>query len=398
MNSYQQQKLAVDITETLKDVTGSVRTNYILRKLQRTEPAINRRQVISCLRGLVIANKVKQLGSSKTFRWQYNRDVEMTFTQAEMQTVLDQMTALKNQMEEIQKESTTGIAEIHLVDTEGKVKRKIKDIFHEKFPRLMQLAQARKNIFLYGPTGSGKSHIAAQLAKCLELPYYFLSCTSGMSEGQLAGRLLPVPQQDTVMETFKKLCKDKIDKQTASILAQAICSGFSYVVGQFVEAFENGGVFLLDEFDAADANVLLLINAALANGVCPVPNRPSNPYAKKHKDFICIGAANTVGNGSDRMYSGRNKLDASTLDRFAIGKVKIDYDKNVERNLCPDADLLSLCHKWRERIQDHRLERAMSTRFLIDAYQMKQEFNWTHDEIADAFFEGWREDEVSKVR
>lgn len=40
-----------------------------------------------------------------------------------------------------------------------------------------------------------------------------------------------------------------------------------------MEFYEEGGVFLLDEVDAADANVLLVINQALANGHLPVPNR-----------------------------------------------------------------------------------------------------------------------------
>lgn len=253
----------------------------------------------------------------------------------------------------------------------GKKKVKVlEDVFHENFEGILQLAQARMNIFIYGPTGSGKSHICSQIAKSLDLPFYFVSCTSGMSEGVLGGRLLPTGD----------------------------AGKFEYTVSEFIKAYENGGVFLLDEIDAADPNVLLLVNAALANGQVAVPNRPEKPYAQRHEDFICVAAANTVGTGADRLYSGRNKLDAATLDRFQIGKVLMTYSDEVEKQLCPDDELRAHLLKYREAINVNRLERAMSTRFMKDAYKMKSEFGWDHNKIDEAFFSGWREDEIHKVR
>jgi midasin (ATPase involved in ribosome maturation) len=266
-------------------------------------------------------------------------------------------------------QAQTRIVEVQIKSGEKKIKS-VKGLFHTKFERLLSLAKMRKNIFIYGPTGCGKSYVCSQLADALNLPFYFVSCTCGMSEGQLSGRLLPVGKQGT----------------------------FEYIIGEFVKAYEQGGVFLLDEIDAADPNVLLIINSALANGSMAVPNRPSKPYAKRHKDFICIAAANTIGTGADRLYPGRNKLDGSTLDRFAIGKVFMDYDEQVEKELCPDDELRVKLTGYRVKIRQHRMERAMSTRFMQDAYDMKTGDNWTHDMIDQAFFEGWREDERNKVK
>lgn len=251
-----------------------------------------------------------------------------------------------------------------------KVVKNTKGLFHEKFEKLLKLAEARMNIFIYGPTGCGKSHVCAQLAEALNLSFSFVSCTAGMSEGILGGRLLPVGKSGT----------------------------FEYVISEFIKAYETGGVFLLDEIDAADPNVLLLVNAALANGRVAVPNRPKKPYAERHADFICIAAANTVGTGADRLYSGRNKLDAATLDRFQIGKVVMDYDERVEVILCPDNELRTRLLQYRRAIMAHRLERAMSTRFMRDAHVMKSDYGWTMDDINAAFFSGWREDEVNKVQ
>lgn len=253
----------------------------------------------------------------------------------------------------------------------SKKPRKVEGIFHKQFPKLLQLAQARKPTFMFGPTGCGKSHVASQIAEVLKLPYGFVSCTAGMSEGVLGGRLLPLGQGGT----------------------------FKYSPSEFVHFYENGGVFLLDEIDAADPNVLLLINAALANNQMAIHNRPDKPMAKRHKDFVCFAAANTFGTGADRLYSGRSKLDASTLDRFQVGKVILDYDPSLEEALCPDGDLLTRCRKIRKAIVSHRMERVMSTRFIRDAYEMTREpSNWTLEELDAAFFAGWRDDEIHKVK
>jgi len=277
-------------------------------------------------------------------------------------------------LKEEQQKPKDQVLEVQLLRGKRKGK-KITGHFHAKFAKLMKLAKARKNIFIYGPTGCGKSHICEQLAECLGLKFAHISCTGGMSEGQVGGRLMPVGARGT----------------------------FEFVISEFLVCYETGGVFLLDEIDAADPNVMLFINSALANGKASVPNRPSKPYAKRHKDFVCIAAANTVGTGSDRMYSGRNKLDMATLDRFAIGKVHMDYDAEIEKALCPDEQLRKTLTLWRKAINEHRLERAMSTRFMQDAFEMvnpldgKKEDAFSMQDVEDAFFEGWREDEKTKV-
>ena len=261
------------------------------------------------------------------------------------------------------------VLELKITEQDGK-SRSVKGAFHAQFKKLFQLANARMSLFLYGPTGCGKTYVCGQLAEALGLRFAFISCSAGMSEGQLLGRLLPVGKNGQ----------------------------FEYVPSEFVECYEKGGVFLLDELDAADPNVLLIVNAALANGHLALPNRPAKPVAQRHKDFICVAAANTVGTGADRMYSGRNKLDAATLDRFQIGKVYLDYDTTVEEQLCPDANLRSRLQQYRRAVRDCGMERAVSTRFLRDAYVMKETAGWTDAEVDESLFRGWREDEVNKVK
>lgn len=249
-------------------------------------------------------------------------------------------------------------------------------VFHRQFEQVCDLANARENIFIYGPTGCGKSHLCEQLAKVLGLEFCFVSCTNGMSEAVLGGRLLPVGKGGT----------------------------FDYVISEFIRCYENGGVFLLDEMDAADPNVMLFINAALASQRVNVPNRQSKPYAIRHENFICVAAVNTFGTGADRLHSSRNKLDAATLDRFAMGKVIMDYDPNVEAKLCPDDPLRDRLLRYRKAVREYRMERWVSTRFLMSAYKMThpEEFGcafkpWSDERVDQSLFMGWREDEIHKV-
>jgi MoxR-like ATPase len=190
-----------------------------------------------------------------------------------------------------------------------------------------------------------------------------------MSEGQLTGRLLPVGDGGR----------------------------FEYVRSEFVRCYEDGGVFLFDEIDAADSNTLLVLNSALANGQMALANRPENPVAKKHPDFVAVAAANTFGTGADRQYVGRNQLDESTLDRFRIGQVEMDYDAEVEKSLCPDDGLRMRLQGYRDAIRANRLRRVVSTRFLRDAFVMKQAGD-TDADIDAALFAGWSADEVRKVK
>ena len=247
---------------------------------------------------------------------------------------------------------------------------KLEGTVHPVFDKVLKLAQARKHIFLPGPAGCGKSHLAQQLAEALGLKFGFISCSAGMSESQLLGRMVPAGKNGQ----------------------------FVFLGTQFLDCYENGGVFLFDELDAADSNVLLVINSALANGHLSVPSRHDNPVAKRHPDFVCIAAANTYGRGADRQYVGRNELDESTLDRFRIGTVPMEYDECLERQLSPHDELYTRLPGYPNRVKENRLERLVSTRFIREAYEMTSQWGWTYKEVDDQLFAGWRDDEIRKVK
>lgn len=235
-----------------------------------------------------------------------------------------------------------------------------------EFAEILTAASVGLNILLVGPAGCGKTHLAHQVAEALGRPFASLSCTAGMSESSLTGWMLPSDG-----------------------------GSFEYTPSDFVTMYENGGVFLFDEVDAADPNTLLLINQALANGSFYLPQRKGATKVTRHADFVCLAAANTFGTGANMTYAGRERLDEATLDRFRAGTVLLDYDKAFERKVV-DPDLLAWGWATRKRITETRLNRVLSTRFLLDATKLLKAGR-TVEQIKATYFVGWKTDEKSKV-
>jgi MoxR-like ATPase len=170
----------------------------------------------------------------------------------------------------------------------------VEGLKHNQLEQLITYAAMRLSPLLVGMAGTGKTHAAEQVSKALDLPFYAMSVGAQTSKSDIIGYMS--------------------------------ASG-EYVPTHFRKAYEEGGLFLMDEIDAGNANVLIQVNAALSNGLCAFPDK----MVTRHRDFVFIASANTYGNGANRQYVGRNQLDAATLDRFAV----IDWliDDELESNL-----------------------------------------------------------------
>ena len=167
---------------------------------------------------------------------------------------------------------------------------------HKSFEDLLIVAQCRQHAFLTGAAGSFKTSSAEKVAEVLELEHSAVSVCA---------------------------------QTTASALLGYMNAVGDYVGTEFRKRYEHGGVFILDEIDNGNANVLAVLNSALANGSCAFPDG----MVKRHEDFILVATANTYGTGANAQYVGRNALDAATLDRF--NTIQWDYDEDLEYSICP---------------------------------------------------------------
>lgn len=155
-----------------------------------------------------------------------------------------------------------------------------------------------KKAMLAGEAGTGKTYMAAQMASKLGLGFYKYSASRDSSVHDLIGYKQPRSEE--------------------------------YLMTTFLTCYENGGVFLVDEYDAMPGDVALFFNGvADSSKSISIPHRDSNPIANKHKDFYLIMCGNTWGKGSQD-YSGRDFQDMALLDRFRLCRHHIGYDKNLE--------------------------------------------------------------------
>jgi len=275
--------------------------------------------------------------------------------------------AIKDAMPEIPQQ-------IH-VHMEGRDEVKLPEMVHECLPDVLKNVEAGVPTLMVGPAGSGKTTIAAHVAMALDLPYSFNSLSMGCSESEIIGWFLPTVE-----------------------------GVFEYVPAPFVHAWREGGVHLFDEVDAADSNVLLIINAPLGGPNAQLSVPKARKVFDRHPDFVCMFAANTYGRGADRQYVGRTPLDAATLDRFSVSTVDVGYDKRIERALVEQAmgdrkdtqNWIDWCWSVRESIGKSKLRRIMSTRTLENGAKLIARGVPMAD-VQKRFFAGWTKDEASKI-
>lgn len=187
-------------------------------------------------------------------------------------------------------------------------------------------------VYLVGPSGSGKNYIVQEIAKELNLDFYFTN---------------------SVQQEYK--------------ITGFIDAGGVYHETEFYKAFKNGGIFFLDEMDASIPEVLILLNAAIANRYFEFPNG----RIEAHSKFRVVAAGNTTGNGANEVYNGRLVLDSSTLDRFAI--IEIDYNKEIELNLAEgDQELVKFIRELRTNAKKTGIRSLFSYRCIITFVKLKK--------------------------
>ena len=267
-------------------------------------------------------------------------------------------------------ELVTPAIEVAPAKREGKAPARAHKLLAECLDRI---AGGFNNLLVVGPAGSGKTTLASQIAESLGLDFACISLSGGANESHLFGRRLP-------------------DEK----------GNWTYFESPFVRIYRDGGVFLLDEMDAADANVLLAANAALANGFfqCPV----TGARVERHADTIILGASNTFGTGADAQYVGRNALDASTRDRFAFSIIEVDYDRDLERSIARSMaksearadEVCALIWRIRDAVAINKLRRIVGTRSIMGATRFAN-MGRSNEQITAELVVGWSAEEKRKV-
>lgn len=241
---------------------------------------------------------------------------------------------------------------------EQKIDKKVEGYSHEKLPLVLRTLSARLPLFLVGEAGSGKTHLVEQVAEVLGLNFYCISVCA---------------------------------QTTASSLLGYMNATGEYVRSLFREAYENGGVFLLDEVDNGNPNVLSVLNASISNHVCSFPDK----MVKKHPDFVLCASGNTYGHGANRKYVGRLEIDGATLDRFVF--IEIGYDEKLENKICGSKEYAKLVQTIRHKAEELKLRNIISPRASINGVKLLSAGMDLDDVLNATIFRDMSEDTIKKL-
>ena len=284
-------------------------------------------------------------------------------TKAELSGLVDEAKAT------IQKAANeVRITRIAVVLPDGE--RQLPKLHHFQLPKLIAVISAGCHAFLVGPAGTGKS-------------------VAGEQAAEVTGRGFEAISFGPTTPTSKLF-------------------GFNDANGNFQDtglhrAFTGGKVFLGDEMDNGHPGLLAEQNQFLANRYCAF----ANGMAERHADFVYIATGNTYGKGGDRLFVGRNQLDAATLDRFVF--IEWMVDENIEEQAAlanSTTESAPACREWiqtvrrvRSQVADQKLQMVVSPRASIDGCKLITTGCFTRDEvIASVLFKGAGESITSKLK
>jgi hypothetical protein len=172
---------------------------------------------------------------------------------------------------------------------------KVDGVMHRQVTQVAQWVACDVPVWAWGGAGGGKSTFFYHVADCL-----------GYGERRRLVSMGPTT--------------------TASTLIGFCTAGDgSYREGLLYQPYKEGWLAGIDEPATGDPGVIAQLNAMVANGHYTFPNGET---VERHPEFRLVCLDNTKGTGATAGYTARTRLDAATLDRFAV--IEVGYDEALE--------------------------------------------------------------------
>lgn len=177
-------------------------------------------------------------------------------------------------------------------------------IYHSMIDEIIKCIMEGDWVYIYGPTGCGKSHIIKQASELLSLDF--------VENGKITDKY--------------------------SIMAYNDPHGRFRATPAFI-SLVYGKLLILDEFDNGNTDTEVVLNE-LYSGLLDTLERPDRDRfvtfaedmrVKVNPNFRMVSAGNTNGEGENELFSARGRIDESVLERMTPKLFK--YDSEVERKI-----------------------------------------------------------------
>ena len=216
--------------------------------------------------------------------------------------------------------------------------------FHKVFDDVLKFVLDKEPVMLVGPTGCGKTYIFKQISGILNLRLYDLGFVS---------------DEYTIIRGYND-------------------ANGNFVKTPFYDALKNGGICLFDEIDNSESKALIELHKVIDGSGYRPYIFPNGEEVYPHPNFTVVATSNTWGDGQDRNYVAREKLDKATLGRFT--RLKFDYDEKLnERILSNYPDILDIVKYYNLALQQRGSDEILTTTDLrrIKKFMEGGLFNWT---------------------
>jgi len=227
-------------------------------------------------------------------------------------------------------------------------------IFHESSRDVVVWFMSESDpLYLFGPTGSGKSSLVKQLAAKLNYPVFEVTGHSRLEYPEMIGHL-------------------------------AVENGnMKFQYGPLALAMKFGGLFLLNEIDLLDPATAAGLNTILDGAPLCIPEN-NGELVQPHQAFRFASTANTNGASDDTgLYQGTLRQNLAFMDRFWLCEIPYpdpksenellersfpDLPKNIRQNMVNFAGEVRKLFMGAENADtnlSNRIEVTFSTRTLL---------------------------------
>ena len=205
------------------------------------------------------------------------------------------------------------------------------DIFSAAYFKSKKVLGRRANVLLVGETGTGKTHMARNLAFQLKVPYMRIPLSGGSTVEDLLGQWCQGEEKGKLV----------------------------WVDGLVTRFVRNGGILVLDEVNGCPNEVKFVLHPLLDDERKVVLTGKDGEVVRAHPDLFVVA---TMNEG----YEGTQDLNLAFGDRWD-SVIRMEYSEHVDRKVLGEVpyvnDILEVAKKLRA-MKGQELNTPMSTRAL----------------------------------